>query len=139
MEIATIPLESQAIKLKNSLLELLQTHPSPDGTVSLMKLTCDEEIEAQMTIFVCQQLIDEFINAAVLPMVIVPAKNDISPLQLAIMLKAFYLACEECGRYLHVSPGDAKKSFFHQAQRYFDGKTAEDVAQAIKLDMEQIS
>lgn len=135
MEIETRGLESQAEKLKDSLLNSLQNHSSIDGKVSMMKIICDEEIEAQLTIFVCQQLIDEFISAATLPLVIVPAKNEISPTYLAVMLKAFYLACEEGSRFLNTTPGELRESFIRQSQRALDGKSAEEIISIIHGDL----
>lgn len=133
MEVEVRGIESQIVKLKDSLKESLIQHTSPEGKVSLMKIFCDDELESHAAIFVCQELIEEFISAACLPLIITKSQSEIRPIDLAILMQAFINTCDEISRSSANNPTTQELYQYHinLAKRHLDGKSGEDIAKLI--------
>lgn len=127
MEVELRPIESQINKLRDSLKEFLKNHTSPDGTVSLMKLFCDDELESHAAVFVCQELVEDFISAACLPLVVTKSQSEIRPTNLAILIQAFFNACCEVARDSSFNTEQVYEQSIALAKSQLDGKTAEDI------------
>lgn len=141
MEVEIRPVETQVTKLRDSLKESLFSHTSPEGKVSLMRIFCDDELESHAAIFVCQELIEDFISAACLPLVITKSANsEIRPIDLAILMQAFLNTCDEISRSSASSPTTQELYHYHinLAKRHLDGKTGEEIHKLVNDRLEAI-